>query len=137
LENLIDVTILSPQKPLLSVKAGLLKGPGILGQFGILPMHDNFISELSYGELRIEGGELKEPEVFFISGGYVEVIRDQVTVLVDVVERLGDIDLTRAAEAEKRALERLKQRHPGEPLDLPRALQSLARAKARQALKKI
>ncbi len=130
----MNVRILAPERPLLSVKASHLKVPGSLGEMGILPEHAHLISELKFGELTVEGGDVSGVEKYFVSGGYVEVTKEQVTVLVDVIERAEEIDLSRAQAAEKRAQKRIDDQSPEEPIDLPRALESLARAKARQKL---
>ena len=81
--------------------------PGSLGELGILPHHAPLITALQPGELRVKaaGGE----DDFFVSGGFLEVHSDQVTVLADAAERDSDIDLERAEAARQRARERLDQ----------------------------
>jgi F-type H+-transporting ATPase subunit epsilon len=65
-----------------------------------------------------------------VAGGYLEVKDDQVTVLVDVVERPAEIDKARAEKAKQRALERMGKAE----IDSIRAQQALQRANQRLAL---
>jgi F-type H+-transporting ATPase subunit epsilon len=84
--------------------------PAEEGELGILPEHSPLVALLKPGALRASiGGE--EPELFFVSGGFVDVARDgaetRVTVLADSGERAHDIDEARATEARRRAEELL------------------------------
>jgi F-type H+-transporting ATPase subunit epsilon len=63
----------------------------------------------------------------------MEVADNQVKVLVDVVERIEEIDIERAEKAELRAEKRLAEPNSVQ-IDLARALASLERAKARKKL---
>lgn len=100
--------------------------PGSLGELGILPHHAPLITALQPGELRVkaDGGE----DDFFVSGGFLEVHSDQVTVLADTAERDSEIDLERAEAARQRARERLDQ---ATDADRARAQAALSRSLAR------
>ena len=100
--------------------------PGSLGELGILPHHAPLITSLQPGELRVKRGG--EEDDFFISGGFLEVHTDQVTVLADAAERDSEIDLERAEAARQRASERLDQAIDA---DRARAQASLSRSLAR------
>jgi F0F1-type ATP synthase epsilon subunit len=60
-------------------------------------------------------------ETYFVAGGYVDVADDQVTVLVDVVEKAGDIDRDRAEKAEPRSAGVRGRQAGGQPLTARRA----------------
>ena len=100
--------------------------PGSLGELGILPHHAPLITALQPGELRVKtaGGE----DDFFVSGGFLEIHSDQVTVLADAAERDSDIDLERAEAARQRARERLDQ---ATDADRARAQAALSRSLGR------
>ncbi len=66
-----------------------------------------------------------------LSGGYVEVLPDQVRVLASTAEAADEIDVKRAEEALKRAEERIS--HPSAELDVARALNAMKRAQTRLA----
>lgn len=122
------VKILTPNKPIADVAAASVMLPSKLGYIEILPNHTALISELDAGRLvlkKSQGDVLR----YFVSGGYVQVVENQVVVLADVVETAMEIDRPRAEEAQKRASERLVKRD--ERINLGRALQALKRARQR------
>jgi F-type H+-transporting ATPase subunit epsilon len=82
--------------------------PGADGRLGILPRHQTLLTTLAPGEMTI----IKKGEVtpFAISGGFMEVLPDRVTILADTVERADEIDEARAEETRRRAEELLKNR---------------------------
>lgn len=101
--------------------------PGLDGELGILPEHTPLISQLQTGVLTYrQGGATQQMHV---SGGFVEVQPDRVSVLSDVAERPEEIDLERAQRAKDRAERRLKGQ--GDDLDFPRAELKLQRAMIR------
>ena len=105
----------------------VLVAPGIEGELGILPHHAPLLTMLQPGEIRIvvEGQE----EYMVISGGFLEVLANTVTILADTAERAEEIDEERAQEAVQRAQERLTGQLAAQ--DLERALASIRRAQAR------
>ena len=98
--------------------------PGSEGELGILPRHAALMTTLDAGELRARRGT--EELVLAISGGFLEVRDDVVTVLADTAEQAEDIDVTRAQEARRRAEETLRNR-PAD-VDMATARASLQRA---------
>lgn len=133
MNQLLQVNLYSPEKPLAEISADYVHLPGAQGYLGILPGHTALISELGVGELRITGGNAGSSHAYFISGGYIEVLDDQVKILVDVVERHDEIDVDRAISAEDRAKKRLEDK-ADLAVDIARALAALERAKARRKL---
>ncbi len=97
--------------------------PGTLGEMGILPHHAPLITSLAPGEVRVKtGGDVEE---YFVSGGFLEVHADEVTLLADAAEHGSEIDAERAEVARQRALERLDQ---AADADRARAQAALARS---------
>jgi F-type H+-transporting ATPase subunit epsilon len=125
----LNVNILSPAKVVSRTKSEHVQLPGSLGYLGILPGHTRFLSELGVGQLTVHSSS--GPVVYFVSGGYVDVNQDVVTVLADVIEKRSDIDVARAEKAKARALARLAK--PTADLDVERAMASLGRANQRLA----
>lgn len=80
--------------------------PGAIGELGVLPNHAPLVTSLKPGELRVKKEGREEP--YFISGGFLEVRSDAVTVLADSAERGDEIDLDRAEAARTRAMELLR-----------------------------
>jgi F-type H+-transporting ATPase subunit epsilon len=75
--------------------------PGVEGELGILPEHAALLTALKTGEMRIKLGGAEDN--FFISGGFLEVYNNAVTVLADVAEQADEIDEVRAEAARRRA----------------------------------
>ena len=78
----IRLTVLSPEKQLLSCDVDLVELPGTQGRFVILPGHDAIISSLGRGVIRYKdgGGEHKME----ISSGFVRLLDDEVTACVEL-----------------------------------------------------
>jgi len=101
--------------------------PGIEGELTVLPRHAALMTALQPGALRFRrGGE--EFDVA-LSGGFLEVLNDKVTVLATTAERAEELDAERVAEARRRAEERLRNRES--EIDVARAVAALERATAR------
>ncbi len=119
--------IVTAERAVYSDEVDIVIAPGIEGQLGILPSHAPLLTMLQPGELvvRKEG----EETAIFVSGGFLEVMQNRVTVLADVAERAEEIDIARAEEAKRRAEEQLKER-PLE-MDLAAAEAALRRSLVR------
>jgi len=101
--------------------------PGVEGELGVLTLHAPLLTMIQPGVLRIvKGGDEVE---MAITGGFIEVRQNRVTILADAAERAEEIDAVRAEEARRRAQRLLEERISEE--DLARAEASLARALAR------
>ena len=106
----------------------VLIAPGSEGQLAILPRHAALMTTLDAGPLTFRrGGEESD---FAISGGFMEVRNDRVTVLADAAEAAEEIDASRAEIARARAEERLRRyrEQNASEVDLARAQASLQRS---------
>lgn len=101
----IKLDIVTAEQLVFSDDVDIVVAPGIDGELAVLPHHAPLMTMLQPGELRVrKGGE----ETFMaITGGFLEVRPDRVTILADAAERAEDIDAARAEEAKRRAEERL------------------------------
>lgn len=88
----------------------IVVAPGSEGQLGILPQHAPLMTMLEPGELRARRGN--EETVIAISGGFLEVRDDVVTILADTAEQAEEIDVERAQAARVRAEQLLRDRPP-------------------------
>jgi F-type H+-transporting ATPase subunit epsilon len=105
--NTLHVEVVTAERELYNGEAELVSAPGLDGRMGILPGHAALLSVLAAGGLRIDlhGSE----ENLFVSGGFLEVANNRVTVLADTAEHAAEIDTARAEEARRRAQERLQE----------------------------
>lgn len=103
----LHVEVVTAERELYNGEAEMVSAPGSEGRLGILPRHAALLAFLQPGELRItlEGAE----EDIFVSGGFLEVSNNQVTVLADAAEHAEDIDQARAEQARRNAQERLAE----------------------------
>lgn len=123
----LQVEILTAERTVYSGGATMVLAPGVEGQLGILPNHAPLMTLLQAGELLLR---TDSEEIFMaVTGGFLEVAANRVTILADACERAEEIDEERAAEARRRAQERLMSRGGG--VDLERAVASLRRAEVR------
>jgi F-type H+-transporting ATPase subunit epsilon len=107
--NTLHVEVVTAERELYNGEADMVSAPGAEGRLGILPRHAALLTFLTPGELRITLHDAEEP--LFVSGGFLEVLNNTVTVLADTAEHAEEIDQARAEEARRRAQERLAQAH--------------------------
>ncbi len=127
----LSLKVITPEREALDVEdVEIVVAPGIDGQLGILRRHAPLIAQLEPGTLRVRRDS--EEQYFSISGGFLEVMNDAVTVLADASERAGDIDLERAHRAREAAQRDLEAaRISRDNTEATRARLALLRAMAR------
>lgn len=101
------VEVVTAERELYSGEADVVIAPGSEGQLGILPRHAALLTTLKVGELLVKLSGAEEP--FFVSGGFLEVSNNSVTVLAETAEHAEEIDQARAEAARRRAQELLAQ----------------------------
>ncbi len=103
---MLNLEIITPEKTLVKEEVDMLEAKGVDGEFGVLPGHTQFLTKLDIGEIRymING----VTQYLSSSGGYAEVVEDNVTMLLDTAEFAEDIDVERAKRAMERAETALK-----------------------------
>ena len=105
--------------------------PGLDGELGILPGHTPLISQLQTGVLSYtQGGTTHR---LHVSGGFVEVNDDRVSVLAEVAEHPEEIDAARARMAREHA-EKTLSTWSGTEEDFEKARAKLERSVVRLQL---
>ena len=131
----IHVDIVSAEREIFSGEADMVFAPGEQGELGIAPRHAPLLTRMKPGTVRVQHGG--EEQVFYVSGGILEIQPHMVTVLSDTAQRAADLDEAAAQDAKRKAEETLANQS-GE-LDLARAqtelLEAVARLKAIQQLR--
>jgi len=115
----VKVLVATAEREVYRGEAEKLVAPGAAGELGILPKHAPLLSELTSGELRITNGE--DVDEVFISGGYMEVQPDVITILADTAERATDMDEAAALATQRKAEEELASRKDDVDLALAEA----------------
>jgi len=96
----IQLEVVTPERRVLAEPVDMVTVPGLGGELGILPGHTPLISELQTGVLTyVQDGKSSQMHV---SGGFVEVRDDNVSVLADVAELPDEIDAARAKRAREK-----------------------------------
>lgn len=100
---------------------------GSMGELGIYPGHTALLTSLKPGQIQavLEGGK---EDVFYISGGMLEVQPDVVTVLADTALRATDLDEAAALLAKEEAEKKLEEQKAG--IEYSAAMSELAEAAA-------
>jgi F-type H+-transporting ATPase subunit epsilon len=122
------LSIVTPEKIFYEDEVASLIAPGSEGYLGVLTDHAPLITGLVPGKLTVKDENNQEVN-FSISGGFMEVFKNQVSILADSIEFVKDIDIERAKRALERARQRLRSKE--EEIDIPRALASMKRAENR------
>jgi len=122
--------IVSAEAQIYSGLVELLVATGVEGELGVCYGHAALLTRLIPGPIRIveQGGA---EQIYYVSGGFVEVQGDVVTVLADTAVRADDLDEAAAELARKDAEETLANQQ-GE-IDYGRASAQLAEATAQLA----
>ncbi|HEX8292054.1 MAG TPA: F0F1 ATP synthase subunit epsilon [Pyrinomonadaceae bacterium] len=127
----LQLDVITPERRLLSEQADAVTVPGLGGELGILPGHTPLISALQTGVLSYTQGPATHR--LLVSGGFVEVNSDRVSVLADLAEFPEEVDAARA-RAEREEAERLLGAFAGTPEELADARARLDRANTRLQL---
>ncbi len=99
----LQVSVVSPERILWSGEAEMVIARTVGGgEIAFLTGHSPFVGALDIGKVVVRASS-GDDEVVAVHGGFVEVSNDHVTVLSDVAELAGDIDVDRARSAQERA----------------------------------
>ncbi len=131
----IHLDIVSAEGAIFSGEADFVIAPASQGDVGIAPRHAPLLTELRPGPVRVqrEGGD---EQLFYVTGGLLEIQPSAVMVLADAALRPEQLDMDAAEDARKKAEEALAG--ATEKTDIEKAQRDLAEASARhRALKKL
>lgn len=128
---MLKLEVVTPEKKVVDAEADSVTIPTVNGEVGILSNHAPMISSLKSGILAYTVGGRTEKMV--ISGGFVEVGVNKVSVLADVAETKDEVnaEIARADQAES---EKLLAKWGGTEEEFEAELDKLSYAQARQQL---
>lgn len=133
----IQCDIVSAEREIFSGLVEMVITTGSIGEVGIAYGHAPLLTGIKPGPVRLikQGGA---EEIYFVSGGFLEVQPYHVTVLADTALRADDMDEAAALEAQQLAQQQLSEQ--SNQIDFQRAAAQLAEAAAQlrtlQAIKK-
>lgn len=123
----VQCDIVSADEFLFSGPVEMVVATGSLGELGINPGHAPLLSDLKPGPVRVIK-QAGDEELYYLSGGYLEVQPNAISILADTAVRADDIDEAAAAEAVKAAEQGLANQN-GE-IEYSKAATMLAEATA-------
>ncbi|MAA73046.1 MAG: F0F1 ATP synthase subunit epsilon [Bermanella sp.] len=123
----VHCDIVSAEEAIFSGLVEIVVASGASGELGILPGHAALMTKLEPGPVRVKK-QNGEEEIFYVSGGFLEVQPNSVTVLADTALRADNIDEAAALEAKKHA-EQALENQSGD-FDYSRAASQLAESMA-------
>ena len=97
----IGIRVITPDRIVCSTAAEEIILPSTTGQLGILNGHAPLITALDIGVLRIKMDQKWTPMILF--GGFAEVDKDQITILVNDVEEAESLKLNEVTNALEKA----------------------------------
>ncbi len=90
----LQLEVITPERRVLAEAVSMVTVPGLGGELGILPGHTPLISQLQTGVLSyVQDGKTFQ---LHVSGGFLEIKDDHVSVLAEIAERPEEIDAARA-----------------------------------------
>ena len=120
----VKVNVVTPDGPVYEADVEMVSMKAQTGELGILPGHIPMVAPLQIGAVRLKKGS--NTDLVAVSGGFLEVRPDQVTILAQTAEAAEKIDPARASEAKKRAEGLLQSKQDN--VDFRRAELALKRA---------
>lgn len=136
--NTSMLDIVSAEQAIYSGEVLSIEVTGIQGELGIHAGHTPLLTEIKPGQLTAHLADNKT-EVFYLSGGMLEIQPGSITVLADTAARADDLDEAAAIIAKERAEAALSDKKSG--VDYSKALADLAQAAAQiraiQAMRKL
>ncbi|EMI11293.1 F-ATPase epsilon subunit [Anoxybacillus thermarum] len=120
----IKVSVVTPDGPVYEADVEMVSAKAQSGELGVLPGHIPMVAPLEIGAVRLKKGNATE--LVAVSGGFLEVRPDRVTILAQAAERAENIDVARAKAAKERAERRLQAKQ--DDIDHKRAELALRRA---------
>ena len=121
--------IVSAELEIFSGRVTMVSATGTIGELGIMPGHAPLLTGIRPGPVRLKFDNGEE-EVFFASGGFLEIQPGVVTILADTALRAEDIDEAAAEEAQAAAQRAMEERSAD--VEFSAAAAMLAEAMARQ-----
>tara|TARA_B100000686_G_C16167932_1_gene654863 strand:+ start:135 stop:536 length:402 start_codon:yes stop_codon:yes gene_type:complete len=130
MDKKFHLDIITPNGTFSIEKVEYLRAPSIDGLFGVLANHIPSIIAIGIGEVKItiDGKD----QLYATSGGYADIKKESVSLVLETAEEASSIDIKRSEEAIDRAKKHLKDSSH----DLDRARESIERAKIRIAVAK-
>lgn len=121
----VTVNIVTPDGPVYDSEVTMVVAKTTSGEIGVLAGHIPLVAPLAISAVKLKKADGSQ-EVVAISGGFIEVRPELISILSPSAEVASTIDLARAQAAKARAEQRLQAKQ--DEVDFKRAELALKRA---------
>lgn len=104
----LQLEIITPTKLVLQEEVDEITLPTTSGEISVLPNHVDLLTKITGGEMIIRKGG--KSDLFAITGGFLEVSKNKVSILADHAIHAGDIEVSKVEEAKQRAEKAMKEK---------------------------
>ncbi len=104
----MKLTVITPVKTLLDEDVDEITIPTQEGEITILPNHVPLVAKITPGEMIVRKN--RKPQSYAITGGFIEVGREYITILADYAVRAEDIEVAKAEQAKERAERTMREK---------------------------
>lgn len=115
----LHLEIITPEKVVYTDDVDMVVAPGAEGDLGILPGHIPLFTKVKPGEIMIRKGS--GDSYLAVTGGFLEVLNDNVNILADYAIRAEEVAVAQAEEAKKRAEKLMEERSTRQDFALAQA----------------
>ena len=124
--------IITPTKVVLKEEVDEVTLPTVNGEISILPNHIDLLTKIKEGEMSVKKGN--KTDSFAITGGFLEISNNTVSILADHAIKADDIEIAKVQEAQERAKLAMKNKESSKEFaiaeaDLRKAILELKAAK--------
>ena len=121
----VTVNIVTPDGPVYDSEVSMVIAKTVSGEIGVLAGHIPMVAPLAIGAVKLKKAD-GTTELASVSGGFIEVRPEKISILAPSAEVASSIDVARAKEALARAEGRLQKKQ--DDIDFKRAELALKRA---------
>ncbi|MGL5175852.1 MAG: F0F1 ATP synthase subunit epsilon [Cetobacterium sp.] len=122
--NSFKLELVTPLNKVLSEEVNFVMLRTTEGDMGILPNHSPFVAGVATGEMKVRNNG--QEKFYYVSGGFVEISNNVVTILADEAMDVKDIDLEAARKEAQIAKEKLEK--SAEDMDIANVQKALTQA---------
>ena len=102
------LNIITPEKVVLKEEVEEVIVPTVNGEIAILPNHVSLVTQIATGELIVKRGG--KPYSIAIAGGFLEMQKNELSILANFAIRAEDIEVAKVEEAQRRAEKLMKEK---------------------------
>ena len=103
----LHLEVITPEKVILDEEVDEIVITTVTGEIAILPNHENLLTKIIPGEMTIKNNGKEDH--FAVTGGFLEVTENKISILADYAVRAEDIEVGKAQEAQERAKKRMEE----------------------------